>query len=68
MVMLQPFKASGGITAFTREPSLRRASTMGELSSIRLPIGATIRSIAPITAWSVLNAISAFVRRPLRST
>ena len=33
-----PSSASGGMIAFTRDPSLRRASTIGELSSMRRPI------------------------------
>jgi hypothetical protein len=46
-----PFKETGGITAFTRLPSRRRASTMGELSSILRPIGAIIRSMICLM-WS----------------
>ena len=37
--------------ALTREPSGRRASTIGEHSSMRRPIGATMRSMMRIT-WS----------------
>ena len=37
-----PESESGAITAFTREPSGRRASTIGEDSSIRRPTCATI--------------------------
>ena len=47
-----PSTASGGITALTREPSGRRASTIGELSSIRRPTPLTIRSITRIKCWS----------------
>ena len=47
--------------AFTREPSGRRASTIGELSSIRRPTPLTIRSITRsrcLSSWNV-------VRQPL---
>ena len=40
-----PSRASGGMIALTREPSARRASTMGEDSSTRRPTADTIRSI-----------------------
>ena len=43
-----PVIASGGMIAFTREPSGRRASTIGLDSSIRRPVWATMRSIT----WS----------------
>jgi len=46
-----PLSASGGMIALTRLPSFNRASTSGLDSSIRRPIGATIRSITPSTAW-----------------
>ena len=39
----QPSMAMGGMAAFTRLPSGRRASTMGWLSSIRRPTPATMR-------------------------
>ena len=67
MVMLGPRIASGGMMAFTREPSLRRASTIGELSSIRRPSGVTMRSIAPLTARSLVKDTSVRSRRPRRS-
>ena len=35
--------ASGGMMAFTREPSGRRASTIGEVSSTRRPTRETMR-------------------------
>jgi hypothetical protein len=40
-----PSTASGGMMAFTREPSLSRASTMGVDSSMRRPTWETILSI-----------------------
>ena len=42
---LGPSSANGGMMAFTREPSFRRASTMADDSSIRRPTADTIRSI-----------------------
>ena len=47
----RPLTASGGMIAFTREPSGRRASTIGLASSQRRPSGATMRSMIRIT-WS----------------
>jgi hypothetical protein len=49
MVIHGPTKETGGITAFTLDPSGSLASTIGLASSIRLPIGATILSIMCIT-------------------
>ena len=40
-----PSTATGGITAHTREPSARRASTIGDSRSSRRPSGARIRSM-----------------------
>jgi hypothetical protein len=40
-----PSIASGGMMTLTREPSLRRASTIGCDSSIRRPTAETIRSM-----------------------
>jgi len=51
MVSAGPVRASGGIMALTREPSGNRASTIGELSSIRRPMGETIFSMMCIT-WT----------------
>ncbi len=42
MVMVGPPSARGGIMALTLEPSGNLASTIGELSSMRRPMGATI--------------------------
>ena len=44
-------QASGGMMALTREPSGRRASTIGLDSSMRRPTGETMRSMIRIT-WS----------------
>ena len=51
MVMTGPTSDSGGMMALTREPSVRRASTIGDDSSTRRPIGAMIRSMMRMT-WS----------------
>ena len=68
MVRAGPLSASGGMMAFTRDPSGSRASTSGELSSTCRPRGATIRSIAPSTARGELKPFGARSRRPERST
>lgn len=68
MVMQDPRRAMGRITAFTREPSLRRASTMGEDSSMRRPRGVTIRSITARTRSSSVKRASVLVSLPPRST
>ena len=59
--------ASGGMMAWTREPSGRRASTVGLDSSIRRPIGPTMRSIAVRISFLPRNDLVDFCRRPLRS-
>ena len=51
IVITGPTSDSGGMIALTREPSVRRASTIGDDSSTRRPIGAMIRSMIRIT-WS----------------
>ena len=45
IVSVGPLSASGGMIAFTREPSGRRASTIGEASSMRRPTCDTILSM-----------------------
>ena len=52
MVSIGPSTASGGITAFTRDPSARRASTIGDDSSMRRPTWATMRSMTR-RRWSL---------------
>ncbi len=59
-----PLSASGGMMAFTRLPSLRRASTSGLDSSMRRPMGATMRSMTPSTAWFEENVFSDRVSLP----
>ncbi|MNY54873.1 hypothetical protein D3C86_1907970 [compost metagenome] len=68
MVRLAPFMATGGMMACTRDPSGNRASTMGELSSMRLPSGVTMRSITQRTDCSLVNAAGCRHSRPARST
>ncbi len=51
IVMTGPTRDSGGMIALTRDPSVRRASTIGDDSSTRRPIGAMIRSMMRMT-WS----------------
>ena len=45
MVRIEPSSDSGGTMTLTREPSARRASTIGEASSMRRPTDETMRSI-----------------------
>ena len=49
-----PSMAKGAITAFTREPSGSRASTMGLISSTRRPMRETMRSITR-SKWASLS-------------
>src|SRR3990167_4975872 len=58
IVTVGPFSAKGGIIALTREPSGKRASTIGELSSIRRPNGATTLSIIDNKDWVLVNRLS----------
>ena len=68
MVSEDPPTASGGMTALTRDPSSRRASTSGEDSSMRRPTLETIRSIT-LRRWSSeLKRDSVSVSLPCRST
>ena len=68
IVMHEPRSAMGRMTAFTREPSFRRASTSGEDSSMRRPSGVTMRSMTPRTRSSSVKRTSDSSRRPPRST
>ena len=68
MVRAAPSTASGGMMAFTREPSGRRASTMGEASSMRRPTLAVMRSITRRSASSEGKRARVRCRRPSRST
>ncbi len=68
IVSTEPLRASGGMMAFTREPSGRRASTIGEASSTRRPTAATILSITERYWMSSVKESSVGSRRPSRST
>ena len=68
IVSVGPLSASGGMIALTRLPSGRRASTIGDDSSIRRPTWETILSMIRITCASSTNDASARSRRPSRST
>lgn len=68
IVRLAPLSATGGMTACTREPSGNRASTIGELSSMRRPNGITMRSMTRRTDCSPVNAAAWRQSRPSRST
>ena len=63
-----PSIASGGIMAFTREPSAKRASTIGEDSSTRRPTRETMRSIICIKCWLSLKEKLVSSSLPARST
>ena len=55
-----PSTASGGMIALTREPSGRRASTIGELSSMRRPTPLTMRSMTRsrcLSSWNVVGSL-----------
>ena len=45
IVTAAPSRASGGMIALNRDPLAIRASTIGEVSSIRRPTRETIRSM-----------------------
>ena len=67
MVMTGPMSDSGGMIAFTREPSARRASTIGLDSSTRRPIGAMMRWMIFITCSSFWNVTFVSSSLPSRS-
>ena len=66
--MIGPSSASGGMIALTREPSGRRASTIGELSSIRRPTFDTMRSMIWSRCASLRNITVVGSSLPCRST
>ena len=68
MVSVEPSIASGGMTALTRLPSGRRASTIGLDSSTRRPMRDTILSIVRRMWASSLNVALAFTSLPSRSS
>ena len=63
-----PSGVIGGITAFTREPSSRRASTSGLDSSMRRPTLFTMRSITRMRCPGSRKWRSVSPTLPLRST
>jgi hypothetical protein len=63
-----PSSASGGMIALTREPSGRRASTIGELSSTRRPIRDTMRSMICMRCASSRKITDVGSSLPRRST
>ena len=67
IVSVGPFRASGGMIAFTREPSGRRASTIGDASSTRRPTWETILSMMRIRCALSTNAVSVRSSLPPRS-
>ena len=54
MVSVGPFSEIGGMTTWIRDPSSSRASTIGELSSMRRPTRLTMRSMTCIS-WSAVS-------------
>ena len=62
-----PTRLIGGMTALTREPSGRRASTIGLDSSIRRPSGAMMRSMMRITCSSLWKLMFVSSSLPSRS-
>ena len=68
IVSVGPLSESGGMIALTRLPSGRRASTIGDASSIRRPTCETILSMIR-SRWALsTNDASVRSRRPSRST
>ena len=62
----EPSTAIGGITAHSRDPSVNRASTTGEVISMRRPRGKSVRSINDRVSASLI--VSTRSSLPLRST
>ncbi len=67
MLSCGPSTASGGMIALTREPSGRRASTIGLRSSMRRPALRTRRWITCRRCCASRKRASVSMRRPLRS-
>jgi hypothetical protein len=66
-VITGPTRESGSMTALTREPSGRRASTLGLDASMRRPIGVMIRSMIRSTCSSFRKWLSMRWIFPARS-
>ena len=67
IVITGPMSDRGGMIALTREPSGRRASTLGLDMSMRRPMGVTIRSMIRRTCSSLRKARSTRSIFPARS-
>ena len=67
MVSVGPLSETGGMTTWIRDPSSSRASTIGELSSMRRPTRLTMRSMTCISWSAVSNRYGVSERRPARS-
>ena len=67
IVIAGPFSESGGMMAFTRDPSGSRASTIADDSSTRRPTWATILSRIRRRCPSLANCTSVGKIRPPRS-
>ena len=69
IVKIGPFKLRGGITAFSLEPSLSLASTIGLAESMVLPNGCTILCMVLMICLSFINdTVSSFTILPSIST
>ena len=68
MVRIEPSSDSGGTITLTRDPSARRASTIGEDSSIRRPTDDTMRSMTRRRWSSEMNRTLVRSIKPARST
>ena len=68
IVMTGPISDSGSMTALTREPSGRRASTRGLVWSMRRPRGVMMRSMIRMTCSSLMKATLTRSILPRRST
>ena len=66
MLMAGPSRLRGGMMALTREPSARRASSIGERSSMRLPMRAAIRCITARRWFASRNRALVSSSRPWR--
>jgi len=67
MVMVECTGVAGGIVMFTRDPSFRRASTIGVPSSTRRPICERMRSATRRTCPSSRKVMSLGWMTPSRS-
>ncbi len=63
-----PSSASGGMIALTREPSGKRASTIGDDSSTRRPTRLTMRSMIASRCALLRKFVGTRASLPLRST